>query len=191
MSLYTDIQDGVFTWTNRPKLIAETDLAIKQALRAAHRAGSWYRDLVLRPASVALGTTQTYAITFASDFRALCYIKPTDYDLFYKPVNILDVMDPDGYFLTNVYYLVGTNIVVRADNPVSDWEICYYKQPTVSPIASIDSWIADKHQDLIILWAAATILASIGEVDIKSRVDELAKVELASLIEENTESSRR
>lgn len=193
MSLYTDIQTGVVTWTNRPDLTAETDMAIKQALRTAHRAGTFYRDL-LTVNLTAQPTTQVQTIDLSANcpnYKQLCYVKPTNYDLRYTPIDILDVFDYDKVYKTDVFYGMGTSLVIRAAVPVDAIDICYYKSPTTNPIASIDSWIADLHQDLVILWAAGTILAFVGEQEIKTRVEALAKLAYNDLIEDATELVRR
>lgn len=193
MSLYSDIRDAIFVWTNRPDLTAETDYAIKQALRTAHRAATFYRDLT-EVALTGLDTGQIQTIdlsTAAPNYKQICYLKPTDSDMWYTPVDILDLFDQDRVVKTNVYYGMGTSLILRASNPVADLTLCYYKSPLTNPIASIDSWIADLHQDLIVLWAAGTILAFIGEQEIKTRVENLAKLAYTDLIEDSLELTRR
>lgn len=193
MSLYTDIQSAVFVWTNRPKLIAETDLAIKQALRTAHKAGSFYRDLVELVLTLQPTTTiqQLDMSVLAPRYRQLAYVKPTGADLIYKPITIQELMDQDGYFKTDIYYGVGQYLNIRANSPSADLTLCYYQYPTTNPIASIDSWIAEFHQDLIVLWASASILALIGETEVKTRVEALARIEFQRLIEDSTTIERR
>jgi hypothetical protein len=193
MSLYTDIVAGVITWTNRPDLTSETDYAIKQALRTAHRAGTFYRDLAVVNL-VAQPTTQIQTIDLSlstPNYKQLCYVKPAGLDMRYAPIDVLDVFDYDKVYKTDVYYGMGTSLIIRAASPVADLDICYYKSPTTSPMSAIDSWIADLHQDLIILWASATILAFIGEQEIKTRVEALAKLARDDLIEDSTELVRR
>lgn len=193
MSLYSDIVAGIVTWTNKPGLTAEMDIAIRQALRTAHRAGSFYRDLQV-VSLTAQPTDQIQTInlsTTAPNYRQICYVKPTDSDLMYDPIPVTELFDADKYPKADVYYGVGTNLMIRAASPSANLDICYYKSPTVSPISTLDSWIADLHQDLIILWASATILNFIGEQDIKTRVEALAKLALQDLIEDSTEIVRR
>lgn len=193
MSIYTEIRDGVFAWTNRSDLTTETDTAIRQAIRTAHRSGSFYRDLVILPLT-ALPTDQTQIIDLSSaapDFRQLATCGPTGYDFQYDVTDISDLFDADKYPKTDICYGVGTNLMIRASSPVQDVTLTYWKNPVVSPIASTDSWIADMHQDLIILWAAATVLTMIGEQEIKTRVEALAKLAMQDLIEDSLSIVRR
>lgn len=193
MSLYTDIRDAVFVWTNKPSLVAETDIAIKQALRTAHRAGTFYRDLVIVPITgVTIGPLQTIDLpAVAPRIRQIAYVKPANATGQYDFVDISDLYDQENYYKLDVYYGVGTDLLIRPKTPVADLELCYYRYPVTTPIESIDSWIADEHQDLIILWAAATVLALRGEQEIKTRVETLAKLAYQDLIEEATTLIRR
>ena len=193
MSFYTDIRDGVYAWTNRSDLVLETDTAIRQALRAAHRSGTFYRDLVILNLT-AQPTDQIQVIDLASvapNYKQISYVKPTGYDLHYTPIDILDLFDQDKVYRTDVFYGVGTSLMIRAASASTAITICYYKSPVVSPLSAIDSWIADMHQDLIILWAAATVLSFIGEQEIKSRVDALARLAVTDLIADSLTIVRR
>ena len=194
MSLYTDIKADVITWTNRPNLTAETDIAIRQAVRAAHKAGSWWRDLVSLPLT-AKPTTKVQQLdlsVLAPDFRNISFVKPTDViDQFYDEVSITDLMDQDGYGRQDIYYGVGNFLMIRAVAPVANITLMYYKNWTLTPITALDSWIATLHPDLISLWAAAAILAAIGEQEVKSRVDALAKLELEALRQDSVGIGRR
>lgn len=192
MTIYTDIRDGVYAWTNRPALVSETDYAIRQALRAAHRSATFWRDLqVLNLTAQPTGQIQTIDLAaVAPRFRQLAVCKPTDYDLNYTPVDILDLFDQDKYYRTDVCYGIGNNLMIRAASPSANITLTYYQSPTVTPITALDSWLADQHQDLIILTAAQTILAFIGEQEIKSRVDPLQKLAMEELVAEGLRIQR-
>lgn len=194
VSLYTDIRDGVFLWTNRPNLVNETDAAIRQALRTAHRSGSFYRDLQT-VAITGLPQDRIQVIDLATatpNFRNLAYVKPTDVlDAYYEEATVRDLLDQDGYAKENVFWGVGNNLNIRAVVPVSDITICYYTYPLVTPIANINSWIAADHQDLVILWAAASIMAMLGEQEVKTRIEALAQNALRDLTEDATLLVRR
>ncbi len=188
MSIYTDIRDGVFEFTNRTDLTAETDAAIRQAVRVAHRAGSFWRDLVSLDIT-GLDTTQALQIidlsAIAPNFKQLAHIGPTDGVGFYDPVDIKDLMDPDNLYKTDVCYGMGQNLIVRPASAVENMTLVYWKFPVVLPLADLDSWIAEKFPDLIICWAAATVLTLVGETEIKARVEALGKLEYQGLIADN------
>lgn len=194
MTVYTDIRDGVFEFTNRTDLTAETDAAIRQAVRTAHKAGSFWRDLV----SLALtnqDTTQSLQTidlsVSAPTFKQLAHIGPTDSEVRYTPVDIKDLLDPEyKTFRTDVCYGMGHNLIIRPAACSANITMVYWSFPTVSPIASLDSWIATKFPDLITCWAAATIFALINEQEVKTRVEALAKIEYQSLIADNLQIQR-
>lgn len=184
MSLYSDIFDQVAGWTTRTDLSTEIDAAIRQAVRAAHRVGTFYKDLAtLTLTGQSTGQIQTIDLSVSAPlYRQLAYVKPTDIDMVYKEAHILDLFDPDGYYRTDVYWAVGTTLNIRAANPAENITLVYYKNPTLTPIASLDSWIATDHQDLIVYSAAASICAMTGEQEIKQRVEMLAAAEKADLL---------
>lgn len=189
MSLYQDIFDAVVTWTSRPTLTNETNLAIIQAVRKAHRVGMFPRDLTVTTLTGVTTSSEGLQVidlaTNAPNYRQLAYVKPTGQQQKYNPVGITDLFDADKYYRTDVYYIVGTNLVIRPSSASDTIDLCFYKLPTTSPIAALDSWIAVLHQDLIVLWAAATVLALVGEQEIKSRVELLLKPALADLLAES------
>lgn len=186
MSLYTDIRDDVFVWTNRPYLAADTDIAILQALRAAHRAALFWRDIVEvdLPAQAVQTVQQIDIAANTTRFKQVAYIKPTGVDKHYKPVDITDLMDDYQAYKLDVFYGMGQYLMIRAAVPVADLTLAYYQAPLVTPIENIDSWIAEYHQDLIVLWAASTILGFVGEQEIKGRVDGMAGLARTNLIAE-------
>lgn len=194
MSIYTDIRDGVFEFTNRTDLTAETDAAIRQAVRTAHKAGSFWRDLVELNLTGQDTTEALQTIDLsvsAPSFKQLAHIGPTDSNVRYTPVDIKDLLDPEyKVFKTDVCYGMGTNLVIRPAAASEDITMVYWAFPTVSPIADLDSWIASKFPDLIICWASATVLTLIGEQEIKTRVEALAKLEYQALIADNLQIQR-
>lgn len=188
MSIYTDVRDIVYTWTTRTDMTAETDAAISNAVRAAHRAAKFWRDLVSLPLT-SQPTDQIQQIdlsSVATNIRRVGRVYPTGNNyLEYKEHALNDLFDADGYPRTNIYWMIGTTMHIRADAPSSDLTIQYYKHPTVSPIASLDSWIAQMYSDYIGLAAAATVLAMVNEPEVKTRVEKLADTALENLIADN------
>lgn len=187
MSIYSEIVAGVVAWTNRPEATAEIDLAIRQAVRAAHNSGKFFKDLNTLSVT-GLTTSQIQTIDLASSaplYRRLATVKPTGYDVEYKETDILNLFDNDRFPRTDVYWLVGNTLTIRAAAAVPDITVTYYKNPTTSPISSLDSWIGNEYQDLIICWAAATILNLVGEQEIKVRAEAIAAVGLRDLLANN------
>lgn len=191
MSQYTDLFADIVSWTNRPEKTAETNLAIKQAIRAAHKAGNWYRDLATATlTNVPIQQIQEIDFTDTAKFtrfKQIATIKPTGRENFqYKVVDVLDLVDQDGYDRYDVAYVVGNIINIRAAAPTDAITCVYYQRPDIpTNLDTLNDWIVDAHYDLIVLWAAASVLANTGEQEIKTRVEGLAKVEYMALIADN------
>lgn len=191
MSLYTEIQADVFSWTNRKLMVTETDMAIRQAIRKAHRAGSFYRDLqtiALTGLSTA-SAVQTIDLSSACPlYRQLYTVKPVGSDsIQYDDADIRELLDMDGYPKTDIFWVVGTTLSIRPRALSDSVEITYYKRVNVDTLATLDDWLATEHKDLIVLWAAATILTLVGEQEIKTRVENLAKLAYDDLIGDSVE----
>lgn len=193
MSLWTEIYDEVIVWTGRPDRAAETNLAIRNAIRTAHKSGKYWRDLVevtLTPTTD--GDKQFVLLSdVAPRFRQVASLKYPDSEVHLDSVLIDDIIDADGYTRTNVYWGMGNKLVIRALEVQDTYKLTYYQYPIVSPTDDMDSWIADEHKDLIVLWAASTVLTLMGESEIKSRVDQLAAIAFADLQQDNLEIEGR
>jgi hypothetical protein len=188
MSLYTDIRDGVFAWTNKSFLVSETDFAIKKAIRTAHKAGKFWRDLGVVTVALSADTIQSIDISAnLPNFRQIATLRSGTSDDIppYRPVDVSDLFEEGMYYKQDVYWGIGSNINLRASSPPESVIVTYYKYPDLSNLEALDDWLANDHQDLISLWAAATILAIVNEQEIKTRVEALAQLAYADLISDS------
>ena len=177
---YTSIFDQVITWTNKPSLVAETNIAIRNAIRTAHKSGKFWRDLVtVSITGVPIAEVQQIDLSAYPDFRQLATLESPIARM--EPVDVLDLYDLDGYKKQNVCWGLGTTLNVRAATPSDTFTLEYFKYPVVNPIEDVATWICDQHEDLIVLWAAATVLTTLGEQEIKARVERLAAMALQDL----------
>lgn len=191
MSTWTDIRDEVVALTNRTSLTAETDIAIRNAIRTAHKSGKYWRDLVQVNVPLAVDSSNPIQSldlsSVAPRFRQVATLKYRDYDQYLTDVTIDDLLDNDDVPRNNIYYGLGATIKIRATAPQENYTLTYYQYPVVSPQDSLNSWVVDEHRDLIVLWAASTVLATVGEQEIKGRIDQLAAVAYADMQQDNLE----
>lgn len=189
MALWDDLREGVALHTKRPDLSALTDAALRQAIRTAHKSGKYWRDLIKVTVAPESGDViQQFNISSQfTRFRQIAYIKNSADDFWYRPADISDLVDDYGYAKTDIYYGIGTKLLIRASVPQEQYEVCYYQHPVVSPPSSVISWIAEEYSDVVILWAASTVLSAIGEQEIKQRIDQLALIAFADLQQDNIE----
>lgn len=196
MPTWSDLLTEVMTLTKRPDMIVQSEIALRQSVRNAHKSGKYWRDLV-EVTLTALDLDQVQSIDIATNlpkFRQMVYIKSTEQeDKYFNPVLVDDLLDNDGYARTNVYWGFGSAIKIRAYSPESSYKFGYWKYPTVpmGTSTTFDSWIAEEHSDLLTLWAAVTVLNQVGENEIRDKLQQLAIIALADLQQDNLETVGR
>lgn len=194
MATWDDLKTDVFTWTNKPALVAETELALRQAIRTAHRQAKFWRDLaVIQTTQQSTDTTiqQIDLETECPRFKQIAYVKSATLDKYYDEATVKDLVDLDNIARTDIYWGVGNTLNIRAYAPEEYYEIAYYTQPITTPPESIDDWLLANYKDVVVLFAAGTILGTIGEQEIKQRVDQLLVIEVAGLIADQNEITGR
>lgn len=202
MSIWTDLQADVYTWTNRPDLVAETTLALRNALRTAHRQGKFWRDLtVVDSPTLPMEQVQSFTLsTTCPRIRQISYIKtPEDSTTGYGGIELTEadprmLLDLDGYSQVDVYWALGDTLYMRARNPVEVYKVGYYLQPQMydDPGAPLTKdWLLTDYWDVPVLLAASTVLAAIGETEIKGRVDQLVSLAISNMVADQTEVTGR
>lgn len=183
MSLFDDIvsgSDGVYSITNRPDLVAETKLAVRQATLAAHRSDYYPRD------RIELGLPLTSAALFQLDiptyfpnWRAFSWLRP--YDLVTGSLSSIvlgpdEMLAPDAildeYLIekVNIWYVAGNNINIKLEAAYGGLLFGYYANPVLSPEGSYESWIAREQPALIVLDAAKRVFESVGWAEQAARL---------------------
>lgn len=192
---WEELKAAVIQWTNKPTLVAETEMAIRQAIRIAHRQGKFWRDLTVLTLSGLDTDTAIQVIdipTLLPRFKQIKYIRSgADETVFYKEVDAADLLSHDGYVKAGVFWGVGSSINFRGVSPEDSLEVAYYTQPITSPPESIGDWLLDSYSDLVVLLAAGNVLGMVGESEIKKRVDSLMLLEVSGLQQDQIEVTGR
>lgn len=180
MSLFSDIvsgADGVYTLTNRPDLVAETALAVRQATLAAHRSDYFKKDIT--EILITDGAASIFQLSISSLFvnwRNFAYIRPYDSLSASAASFLLDPIKPDGIFdeylieKTNVYYTAGDNLNIRLAANWDSFIVGYYTNPVLSPDAAYESWIARSQPAVIVIDAAKRVFEMIGYIEAANKL---------------------
>lgn len=167
MALFDDLVTEVYTKTNRPHLVDETNSAVKQATMYWHTVEFFPKDLF----EVGIDfTTEGYLKSLAyrtviPRYRQLKYIRKSDATG--AQGTRLNVITPTsskdlyGNELTNVCYLAGENINIRSSTLLRYIIFGCYIYPNIVE-ANYSSWIATEFFHLIAWTAAANVLADVG-----------------------------
>lgn len=173
MTTFAELQQDVYTLTNRPDLVNETARAIRKATIKFHAADKWLRDqntvvVPLTPLNpgdsrYSIPTNSAPFIRFRDVHMVRQYVNPPN-GMFVelKKLEIDNLLDDYGREEYNYYYRSGTSLTLRTYGSWQEAEIVYYQFPDTSP-DTYSSWIADLYRDFIVEEASAGIFKMIGQ----------------------------
>lgn len=189
MPLWDDLKQEVYDHTKRPDRVAETEFALKNAIRTAHKSGKYWRDLTTASVAPTVEVVQQIDLTNnCPRFRQLAYLKSGTLDKYYEPVTINDLLDSDNYVKLDICWGHGDKLMVRSSTPEESYTVGYYQYPDLSnPSVTLSSWILDHHRELVTIWAAVKVLSILGEQEMKQSLEKLAAIAFADLQQDNLE----
>ena len=166
MASFTSLLNDVYTITNRPDLIAETKLAVKQATLKMHQSDYYPKDLFETGIAwnpVAFLQSLSYK-TLIPRWRTFKYLRkysdgvPGDFFTLLSPEESLDryAVNKD-----NICYVAGDTLEIRSSTQDANMLIGCYLHPDITE-ENYTSWIADEHPYAIVFDAAATVFKMIG-----------------------------
>lgn len=191
---WADLINDVYTITARPTLVMDTLYYLKQGVRFAHKQGKFWKDMVVVQVTPD-PSTQLQSISLPDNcprIRQIAYVNDGDTNISYDEVTPLSLTDIDGYQKTGVYWGIGTTLNVRLDTLPSVINLGYYVQPILDPDdPAIMDWLLTDYADVAVLYAASALLGSIGEQEIKAKIDPLLAVAVGDLISDQIEVTGR
>lgn len=190
---FDSIVADVYTITNRPDLVKETQLAVKTATLQLHRSEYFYKDIY--ECAIKFNTAEhLQALDYRALFpryRALKYLRkydPSSSDgngKFFEIITPSEVLDSYGYQKTDVCYGAGALIQIRSSTLLEYALIGIYENPVVDP-AEYKSWIADEARNAIVYKAASIMFGTIlGDTARQRANDEIANMEFLEVRNSN------
>lgn len=179
----------VFTITNRPELVNETQLALRRATLKFHMIDFWKRDRFEK--TLTFAAASAVQIDLAANFerwRAFRTLAPFDpvsgkilpcYDK-NGDSRSLNEIDPEKLFdnysmdRNDVFYVSGSSLNIRFASGQTGLYAAWYKYPLVA-VTNYSSWIADIYPYILIEEAAGHILTMLGQVEDGARFTDPAK----------------
>jgi hypothetical protein len=165
---FADIVADVMSLTNRPDLVAETNLAVKAATLKAHQSDDYIKDLYENAIQF---DTSDYYQTWDYKSTLPLWRKPRYIRVYdapgTTPGTFLTYVEPekvvDGYGIsrTDIFYVAGAHIQIRTTAQQQYFLVGAYMNPDVTS-TGFNSWIADDHPFAIVYEAAAVIFKTIG-----------------------------
>lgn len=188
----TELQQEVYTITNRPTLVAETLLAVRQATLAMHQMDYWWKDL--KETGISFDTSAYYQTleyrSLLPRFRSLKYLRKSDstgtVGAFFDVIQPESVLDNYSVDRTNVCYAAGDSLELRSSTLFQYVAMGYYENPDVS-VATYNSWIALDHPYAIVLKAAESVFKMIGKTEEFAAYKLLRDEEMQRLIASNVQ----
>lgn len=154
----------------RPDLAERIQSSVRAATEKIHSLDFFYKDLVEVPVQFEseLNIQNFVPKEIIPKFRKAKYIRFWHGDVngsagvFLTPIQIENAIDSYGCDRVNVYYMAGTMLQMRTNPAVFRVLFGAYIYPTVTPITSYSSWIAEEYPWAIVYEAARTIFRSIS-----------------------------
>lgn len=167
----TELQNEVYTITNRPDLSARTQAAIRAATLKLHQSDFYSKDLFETGIvfSTAAYLQQLEYRPLIPRYRALKYIRKSDVDGT-DTLPFLDIVVPeltlDSYGLNrnDVAYQTGEVIQIRSSTELQYIFLGCYLDPDIT-VSGYSSWIAINHPFAIIYEAASQIFKQTGKTE--------------------------
>lgn len=195
MATFTDLCNDVYTITNRPDLIGETQLAVKAATLKVHQSDFYFRDLfetgITFPTSDFNQQFDPKAVVPL--FRALKYLRRYDNSGSGKAAEFFKILTPgellDSYNndKTGVAYMAGTSLNIKSATSFQYALLGVYLNPDITQIG-FTSWVAVDHPYAIVFEAARLLFKQIGFDEQSSAFERLAAEQLAEVRISNIQS---
>lgn len=196
---FTELVDAVYTETGRPDLVAQTQQQVVGSTRKMHGLDFFFKDIATVQALFDItGYVQTLDTSVLPLYRSMMYVRkwdptfqssqlnPTILPPLTNSVNgvispnialaFLDPLAPDDIFSTygqektDVYYQVGSTLMMKSSTSFIQALIGYYKHPDTRAV-TFTSWIAEEFPFAIIYDAASAILQKTGKQDVARKYD--------------------
>lgn len=171
---FAELQAEVFIITNRPDLVADTQLAIRKATSKLHAIDYFPKDLVEIPLVIPVPSANVQIDTNANfpRMRSIAYLRDSTsltstslYNKLFEQINPRALLDDYQMEKTNCWYLGGQVINLKSSTAVSSLLVGYYENPVITPIGAYSSWIAVEQPYAIIEEAAATVFRMTGNAE--------------------------
>lgn len=188
MASLSSLISDVYTLTNRPDLVAETELAVKKATLKMHHVDFFKKDLFETGITwnpVAYIQSLEYKV-IAPRWRKLSYLRKYQDGVpgvFFSQLTPEESLDRYNVQKENICYLAGDMIEIRSDSQDLYMLLGAYLHPDITT-TGYSSWIADEHPYAIVFDAAASIFKAIGQ-DEKAAYFKQDVIEQIALLRQN------
>lgn len=178
---FAELQAEVFVITNRPDLVADTQLAIRKATTKLHSIDTFPKDLQETQLIIPVPAANVQIDTNANfpRMRSIAYIRDATTltatalrNKIFEQISPRALMDEYQMEKTNCWYLGGQVINLKSSTTVSALLVGYYANPVITPVGSFSSWIAVEQPYSIIEEAAATIFRMTGNAEMARFYDQ-------------------
>lgn len=167
MATLSELISDVYTVTNRPDLVAETKMAVKQATLKMHQTDHYPRDIFetgITFPTPALIQSLDYK-TLIPRWRTFKYLRkyadgyPGEFFTLLTPEETLD-----RYAINkeNICYVAGEQLEIRSNTSDQFMLIACYLHPDITD-TGFTSWIAQEYPYAIVYEAAAKVFKMIGQ----------------------------
>lgn len=191
----TELQQEVYTLTNRPDLVAETLSAVRAATLKLHGIEFFYKDIY--ETGIVFDVEDYYQQieykTLIPKWRAAKYLRKTTANfetdgVILTPINIPDMVE-DQYLInrSDLFYVAGAVVQIKSSTKLKYALLGCYVWPDIA-VGNYSSWIAAEYPYAIVYEAAATVFKLVGDTEQFAAFTALSAVEQTNLKLTNIQS---
>lgn len=173
MATLSELIGDVYTITNRPDLVAETKLAVKQATLKAHQFDHFPKDIfetgITFPAADLIQSLNYKSIV--PRWRTFKFLRKYSYNgvngypgEFFKLLTPEETLDRYQINRENVCYIAGDQLEIRSNTADQYMLLGCYLHPDITD-DGYSSWIAVEYPYAIVYEAASKVFKMIGKDD--------------------------
>ncbi len=188
----TELQEAVYTITNRSDLTAETLQAVKAATLKMHQTDYYSKDIYETGIEFSeAGYTQSLDyISLISNFRAFKYLRRVesstdDIGQFIDILSVEETLDSYGVNRTDIAYVAGRVLEIRSAVSFQKALLGCYVLPIVTT-ENYSSWIAELQPYAIVYEACRLIFKMIGQDEQSNTFASLVVEEVTQLKQSHT-----
>lgn len=167
MSQFSQLCNKLVKLSNRPDVLEEIKIALRQATIEIHQLDFFHRDLMHGTIVNSRGRQNEVSVPMSNfpRLRAIKSIVPKGCCEELKPNAPLTVCRcENNWWRTN-----GGNLIINSSFNTNEFDVWFYQNPKISPDEEYSSWVADLYEPALLDWSLMLLFIMLRDSPIASQ----------------------